>query len=185
MAETVAVETEVQDVSAEQPTEPTGDATGKEPTAEKTFTQADVDKIIAERLQRAKQQAEQATAKATAEAERKAAESQGQFKELYEKTLAEVEAERKARRTLELSTMKANVARSVGLPEKLAMRLQGEDEESLLMDAKSILAELPKPAAPNINSGAGNGNAPKAGVMDEAQKRELAAIYGVNAAYLN
>ena len=122
--------------------------------------------------------------KTQADAERKAAEEQGKFKELYEKALNEAETERTARQELSLATMKKEIARTVGLPASLAARLQGTDEESLTIDAKAILAELPKPAAPNINSGAGVGAAPVAGQMSAAQKAELAAIYGVNPAYL-
>jgi len=123
--------------------------------------------------------------KAQADAERKAAEEQGKFKELYEKALTEAETERNARQTSELATLKNSVARAVGLPEKLALRLQGATAEEITADAKSILAELPKPAAPNINSGAGVGSAPVAGQMSTEQRIEMAAIYGVNPNYLS
>lgn len=188
MAEQTAVAVaEVAEIEQKAAT-PTGDATGQEQkaevTASTTFTQADVDRIVAERLQRAERKAQEQAQKAAQEAERKAAEEQGKWKELYEKTQAEINAERNARKTLEMNILREKVARQVGLPEKLAARLQGEDEDSLLADAKSILAELPKPAAPNINNGAGVGNVPPAGGMTEAEKRELAARLGVNPIYL-
>lgn len=185
----VVAEQASEEAQTEQPTE-TVDATGTEQKADattptpKTFTQEDVDRIVGERLQRAQAKAEQATQKAREEAERKAAEEQGKFKELYEKALADAKAAEEGRKALELSTLKASVARAVGLPEKLAARLQGEDEESLTADAKEILATLPKPAAPNINSGAGNGSVPNPGALTDAQKTELAAVYGVNPAYI-
>ena len=164
----------------------TDTATGTEQKAETvTFTQADVDRIVSERLQRAERKAADATAKATAEAEKRAAEEQGKWKELYEKTQAEVEAERVARRGLELGMLKDKVARTVGLPEKLAGRLQGEDEESLTADARSILADLPKPPAPNINSGSGGGTVVAGGGRyGGLTKEELAATYGLNPKYL-
>jgi len=184
MAEQIAVqEAEAPDVAETN----TDAATGTEEKAESVaaFTQADVDRIVAERLQRAERKAADAAAKAQAEAEKRAAEEQGKWKELYEKTQAEVEAERTARRGLELATLKERVARAVGLPEKLATRLQGEDEESLTADAKSILADLPKPTAPNINSGTGSGTGtPVGGRYGGMSKEELAATYGLNPKYL-
>lgn len=185
MADQIAIAAESTTVP-EIVTETTETATGQEQKAETvTFTQADVDRIVSERLQRAERKAADATAKATAEAEKRAAEEQGKWKELYEKTQAEVETERTARRGLELATLKDKVARAVGLPEKLAGRLQGEDEETLLADAKSILADLPKPTAPNINSGSGGGTvAADGGRYGGMSKEELAATYGLNPKYL-
>ena len=185
MADTVEAP-EVPGTDDQTVTETTDTATGQEQKAETvTFTQADVDRIVSERLQRAERKAQEATAKATAEAEKRAAEEQGKWKELYEKTQAEAETERTARRGLELATLKEKIARTVGLPEKLAIRLQGEDEESLTADAKSILADLPKPTAPNINSGSGSGTGTQVGGQyGGMSKEELAATYGLNPKYL-
>lgn len=186
MAEQTAVEpvVEVKEPEVEKPVEVTDDATGKTTADAVTFSQADVDRIVSDRLARAQTKAQQATEKATKEAERKSAEEQGKFKELYETALAEAETERASRQSLEMETLKAKVARTVGLPEKLASRLQGEDEESLTADAQSILSDLPKPVAPNINAGAGDGVVPPVNGMTPAEKQELAAIYGVNPNYL-
>ncbi len=185
MADQIAVpETTDAETNAADPTAPV--AGQEQKTESATFTQTDVDRIVSERLQRAERKAQEATAKATAEAEKRAAEEQGKWKELYEKTQAEAETERTARRNLEMATLKERVARTLGLPEKLAGRLQGEDEESLTADAKSILAELPKPAAPNINSGAGTGTVapPASGRYGGMTREELAVTYGVNPKYL-
>jgi hypothetical protein len=79
--------------------EQTGDATGgqkpegdgqnggnRTPAAdEKSFTQADVDRIVAERLEREKKKAEKAAQTAKEEAEAKALEEQQEFQKLAEK----------------------------------------------------------------------------------------------------
>jgi len=83
--------------------EPTGDATGQkkpkggkegkdgdESPAEKTFTQADVDRIVKERLERDR-------VKAQKDAEEKALKDQGEWKKLAEQREAETLAERAGR----------------------------------------------------------------------------------------
>ena len=50
-------------------------------TPEAKFTQADLDRILGERLAKEKQRTEAAAAKAREEAERKAAEEQGKFQD--------------------------------------------------------------------------------------------------------
>ena len=97
---------------------PNGDATGQPAgnTAGRTFTQAEVDALIAQRLERSKRQTEEATAKARTEAERKAAEAQGEYQKLYEATKAELaEAAQKAA-ALELAAMRREVADRLGVP---------------------------------------------------------------------
>jgi len=163
----------------------TGDATGTnggEETA-KTFTQADVDRIISERLKKAESKAAEAANKARQEAERKAAEEQGQYQKLYEQTLAEKQAAEERAKAIELATLRERIARAAGLPDALAARLQGEDEDTLTADAKALAKLMPKPPAPNINAAPGSGAAPIPGQMTDAERVELAAIYGVNPKY--
>jgi len=151
---------------------------------ERTFTQADVDRIITERLAKERTKAESMATKAREDAERKAAEEQGRYQQLYEtaqRRIAEKDAELKA---AQVASIKREVASRLNLPSALANRLQGEDEADIEADAKALLAALPKPAAPNINSGTGNGAAPVTGVMSEADKKELAARLGVDWRYL-
>jgi hypothetical protein len=167
------------------PDQPTaGDTQPVAAQAERTFTQADVDRIITERLNKEKAKAESMAAKAREDAERKAAEEQGKFRELYEaaqKRIADTEARLKA---AEIASIKREVAARLNMPQALANRLQGETAEDIEADAKELMAALPKPAAPNINSGTGIGAAPTNGGMSEAEKRELAAVLGVDYRYL-
>ena len=164
----------------ETPVTPTAGEQQQETPAqahERTFTQADVDRIIAERLSKERTKAESMATKAREEAERKAAEEQGKYQELYEKAqqrIAETEAKLKAS---EIASIKREVAARLNMPAALATRLQGETQEDIEADAKELMAALPKPAAPNINSGSGNGAAPtQANVID----RETLMALGLN-----
>lgn len=85
-----------------------------------------------------------------AEADRKAAEmtetekAQARIKEL-EAQKAEYESKIKQQERRELQR---KVAKAVGLPDGLAERLQGETEEDMTTDAKSVLELLPKQETP-------------------------------------
>lgn len=153
-------------------------------TPEAKFTQADLDRILGERLAKEKQRTEAAAQKAREEAERKAAEEQGKFQELYQGTLAQLEKLAAEKRALEAAAMRREVAAKVNLPAALVDRLQGETADELEADAKALLAALPKPAAPNINAGSPAG-VPPAGVMSEEERKLRAAALGVDWRYFN
>lgn len=178
-------ESNAQEQQAQAPEQPTaGDTQPVAAQAERTFTQADVDRIITERLTKEKAKAESMATKAREDAERKAAEEQGKFRELYEaaqQRIAETEARLKAS---EIASIKREVAGKLNMPQALANRLQGETLEEIEADAKELMAALPKPSAPNINSGTGNGATPTGVGMSEAEKKELAARLGVDWRYL-
>jgi len=148
----------------------TGDVTGQ--TTDKTFTQADVDRIVKERLQREQGKAEQLAQKAREEAEAKALAEQGKYKELFEKQQADLQAAADRVKALELQTLRNNVATKVGLPAAFVDRLRGETEAEIEADAKSILAIIPKPTAPNINANSGGQPAPVTVDAVVAQKRQ-------------
>lgn len=176
--------TAVEPQDQEAQTTPTAGDTQPVAQTERTFTQQDVDRIINERLAKERTKAESMATKAREEAERKAAEEQGKYQELYEaaqKRIVDTEARLRA---AEIASIKRDVAQRLSMPIALAQRLQGEDEASIEADAKALMAALPKPAAPNINSGTGNGAAPSASVMSEAEKKEMAARLGVDWRYL-
>ena len=175
--ETMSDESNAQEQQAQAPEQPTaGDTQPVAAQAERTFTQADVDRIITERLTKEKAKAESMATKAREDAERKAAEEQGKFRELYEaaqQRIAETEARLKA---AEIASIKREVAGKLNMPQALANRLQGETLEDIESDAKDIMAALPKPAAPNINSGTGNGATPTGATVD----REMLLALGLN-----
>ena len=149
------------------------DATASGEQAARTFTQADVDRMIADRLDRERKHSETKAQKAREEAERKAAEEQGQYQKLYEAERAKATAAEQRARELELAGLRRDAAAKFALPAKLAERLKGETPEELEADAKAIAADLPKPTAPNINAtgGAASNGAP---TLDDAKRQEWA-----------
>ncbi len=160
---------------------PHGDASGKTAdTAGKTFTQAEVDALLSSRLERERRKTEEATAKARTEAERQAAEQQGEYQKLYEAEKAQREATEQRAAALELAAMRREVADRLGVPAALVNRLQGDTPEALEADAKALMAALPKPGAPNINS-TGSGVAPHGAFVDEQERVRLASLFGVSA----
>lgn len=170
-------ESNAQEQQTQAPEQPTaGDTQPVAAQTERTFTQADVDRIITERLAKEKAKAESMAAKAREDAERKAAEEQGKFRELYEaaqQRIAEAESRLKA---AEIASIKREVAGKFNMPQALASRLQGETLEEIEADAKELMAALPKPSAPNINSGTGNGATPTGATVD----REMLLALGLN-----
>jgi hypothetical protein len=175
---TMAEET-VTETQAEQPNQ--GDAT--EPSANggtpATFTQADIQRIIDQTVAKERAKAEKLAEKAKQDAEAKALADQGNYKTLYEKAQKEAADALERATKLERAALQAQVATKTGLPAALASRLMGDTEADMEADARSMLAALPKPAAPNINSAPGNGGAPLPGQLNDQEKAELSAIYGV------
>lgn len=149
---------------------------GAQPGA-KLFSQAEVDRIVADRLDRERKASDVKAAKAREEAERKTAEEQGEFKRLYEMAQAKAAAAEQKARELELAGMRRDAAAKLGLPAALADRLKGETPDELEADAKAVLAALPKPAAPNINATGGSANGTAA---DDDALTAQAVRLGVN-----
>lgn len=178
------IETEIVSEPTETETAPGTDA-GKPTTEERTFTQADIDRIVKERLDRERSRSEAAAKKASEEAERKAAEEQGKFRELYE---AEVKARQEAldrMKSLELQSLRSQVAAETGLPNGLASRLIGETKEEIEEDAKKLLASIPKQPTPSLDGGAGSRRQSSgADKPTPEQIREMAARYNVRPEYL-
>jgi len=137
----------------------TGTATETNSGGERTFTQADLDRIVSERLAKEKQRSEQFAAKARHEAERKAAEEQGQWKTLAEQYKTEAETALKQAQAASLAVLRRDVAAKMSVPPVLADRLTGTTADELEADAKQLMASLPKPPLPNANAGSGAGRA--------------------------
>ena len=119
---------------------------------EKTFTQADVDKIVSERLEREKRKATDAANKAKEEAEQKALAEQGEWKTLAEKYQGEIqsltatlESQKAHEKTIErlTSVLKSRLETDrKGLPEpilKLLDRLDVADQMEWLASNPDML----------------------------------------------
>jgi len=152
--------------------------------SEKLFTQADIDKLIKERLDREKVKSEKAIAAAKAEAERQALEAQGNYQKLYEAEKAQREAAINEMKALHLANMRREVATAYNVPNGLAARLVGETREDLEADAKELMASLPKASAPSLDGLAGGSRSNGKPGMTDDEKRELAAQLGVKVEYL-
>lgn len=182
---TTTVPTDGAEAATTQTVTPPADATGTNSGADdRRFSQADLDRIVKERLEREAEKTRKAGEKAQSDAEQKRLAEEGKWKEAFEKQQAELETERKARRDSDIKLLQQSVATKTGLPAALADRLKGETEDEMVADAKSIMAALPKPTAPNINAVGGDGGVPKNGALDEQKKLSLADRFGVKPGYI-
>lgn len=161
--------------------QPPESAPDKGAANERMFSQAELDAIIKDRLDRERGKAEKAAEAAKAEAARKAAEEQGKFKELYEAAQARLAEAEQLAKASELARLRAEVAHKLELPAPLADRLRGETADELEADAKVLLAAIPKPASPTATDAAAglNGRQPTPQKTD-AEIAEMAARYGVS-----
>lgn len=117
-----------------------------------TYTQADIDRIVGERLAREKAKSDQAVADAKAEAERKRLEESNEFKALYEQSqarVAEIEAQAKAN---ELQAKKQSLLLEAGYPaDKLADVLAfitGADDDEVKASVERFKAVAPPAPLP-------------------------------------
>lgn len=195
--QTTEAETEV-NVSAPttgtQPGKQAGPAQGNEARA---FTQADVDRIVKERIEREKAKGEVAAQKARQAAEAQALAEQGKFKELSEtqgKRIAELEATAEELKAAQGQLKKYQQALSeyrdaqyAGIPEHIKALLDGRD----ILDQMAWLTanqEKLKPAAPPAPAQPPDINATQRGVpagrQTDEQRREIAARLGVRPEFL-
>lgn len=128
---------------------------------DKTFTQADIDRIVTDRLKR-----ERGTIRAEVEDEIKreaaaaAAKEQGDYKALLEAEQKDHEATKNKLAEMEDKQAKADhlalqqkVAKAVGIPEELAVKITGETEADMTTDAKAMKKLLAPKADTDIDAG--------------------------------
>lgn len=142
---------------AENPPEPAEPNNGGDP--EKRFTQADLDRILKERLDRAERKAEEQRTKEREEAERKKLEEQNEFKSLYEKTQAELEQIRKDAELAKLEAVKTNLLASAGYTgeqlERVRKYVVGVNEEELTRSLEELKQDIPPKSGgvdPSVNN---------------------------------
>lgn len=158
---------------------------------EKKFTQADLDRIVKERLDRERKKSEDAAAKAKADAEQATMKEQGQFKELaeQEKTKREtLEAElhsMKLRGAFEKASSKlglkfANEAAEQDAFDKLNVESVGDDLKGMDDAIKGLLKDRPylfeKVTAEDIDAKTKRRESDK-GIVTDARKAELKQRY--------
>jgi len=198
MSEQIDVKDEKTDVTstdAEVTKPKTGDTPGQESgTKAATFTQADIDKIIADRLARAKdgwdKKAADATKKAADKAEEQRLKEQAEWQALAEKheaELAEIKpqyeasAERLDRYTTALTSYLESAR--AGVPGHIISLLDNLDPVEQLNWLTEHASELGKPLAPKLDAGVGSSVDPKKVLSDE-QKEQMAHSMGVDPRFL-
>lgn len=119
---------------------------------EKTFTQADVDRVVADRLERERKKYAEFDNYKKAKEELDAL-KEGQKTELEKAQTAQSKAEAKAAeleakiKTLELNALKSKLASEAGLPAELSDRIRGDDETAIKADIEVLKKVIPqKPA---------------------------------------
>jgi hypothetical protein len=110
----------------------------------RTFTQAELDKIIAERLERESKKRKEAEAKAREEAERDTLAKNQEWEKLAKKHEAELLEAQNRLKELELNELRTKAAAKYQLPLEIAERLRGETLEELEKDAEELKALIPE-----------------------------------------
>lgn len=116
-----------------------GSTTTPAAPVDKTFTQADVDRIVADRLRRERERF------ADYDDLKQRAQAADASKSDLEKLAARVEAAEKKAADMEAKALRAEVAQAKGLTPAQARRLQGSTKEELEADADDLLASFGGP----------------------------------------
>jgi uncharacterized protein DUF4355 len=126
--------------------------------SERTFTQADLDRIVRERLAEARKRADK-------DAEDRKLAEQGEFQKLLEQEKARAADLEQQLKQRDHDALKARVAAKHKLPAELAERLRGETEEDLDKDAQALAKLSPwgHPAGGNAGAGSTSTTNPAAG----------------------
>jgi acyl-CoA reductase-like NAD-dependent aldehyde dehydrogenase len=111
---------------------------------EKKFTQADLDRIISERLEREKTKRTEAEKAAVEKATAEALAKNQEWEKLAKQRQEELDKKTAELAERDLREKKRKIAIDTGLPEALAVRLVGTTDEELAADAKALLETIPK-----------------------------------------
>lgn len=116
--------------------------------------------------------------KAKAQAEETALAEQGKYKELYEKSAAEMQALKSELEQERFNALRRQIAQDAGHPQ-LWNRISGDDETALKADMKALLDAMPKAAVASTGGASGSGGAPANSNLPMPPE-EFAALYGIN-----
>jgi hypothetical protein len=157
-----------------------GEAGGED---ERKHTDADVNRIVTQRLTEEKERERKRTEGIRRQAEADAAAKNGEWQKVAEsraeeiadltKRVEELEGQLKSK---DLDAVRARVALRHKLPEALVSRLQGTDEATLEADAKALAKLVVPPKAPDTEAGKGAGGNGNVAPTDEQVKAQLRAI---------
>ena len=185
------IETTTETAEAKQTATAAGPNGGQPEAAERFFTQADVEKMIGERLTRERDKAAKAAQAAQAEAERKALAENQQWKELAEKTTAELEtAKAAAARVERVDALIQSMyeTRTKTLPAALRKAVESLPVTDPLdrlawLDANEALFKQTA-GVPDINAGQTGPQKPATVSLGGLTPQEFAARYNVDPRYI-
>jgi hypothetical protein len=132
------------EVKAPEVEKPDNTVTQPDKKEEKLFTQADLDKIVADRLSRKEETDRKKMESEKQKLEEAKLKEQNEWKTIAEKKDAELLEIQHKLKEREVLDMKRTTAAKFGIPESLAIRLVGSTPEELEADAKQLAETLPK-----------------------------------------
>lgn len=160
---------EPNDPQIDPPAEPPID--GGEP--DKRFTQADLDRIVKERIERERKKAEEKLAKEREEAERKKLEEQNEFKSLYEKAQAEIDQIRKESQQKDIEHLKDRLLVDAGYIgeqlERVRKYVIGANEDEIKTSLDELKQDIP-PQSQGADPHVGNPARPQPKQKDLAEE---------------
>lgn len=136
------------------------EVTDEEVEVDAKFTQAEVDKIVGERLARAKKKAQE-------EADEKAALEAGEYKELYEKAIADAAAKDAEHEADKLNRLKTDLIVAAGYGSEQAALIKklvdGEDADAIQKSIEEVAKAFPVKDDGNdfVDPSLGNGHRSK------------------------
>lgn len=163
---------------AEEPTTPAEKPKAEpEATPEKTFTQADIDRVVSDRLDRERKKYEgYDDLKAKAEKYDELSEKDKSESEKLAGKLTKAEQERDQAKS---ALLRHRIAAEKKLPAEFIDRLQGSSEEELAADADKLLELVKAPAQNPEFDGGTREPAPEPKSGDEAHNESVLALLGL------
>lgn len=122
---------------------------------EKTFTQAELEEIITKRLERERKKRDEAVQKERDEAERKKLEEANEYKELYEKSQAQLTEYQAEILTAKKDAMLAKAGYNDEQIAKYRKYLEGSSEDEINASLTQLIADIP-PKFNGVDPSAGN-----------------------------
>lgn len=159
---------EPNDPPTDPPAEPPN---GGEP--DKRFTQADLDRIVKERIERERKKADEKLAKEREEAERKKLEEQNEFKSLYEKAQAEIDRIQREAEATKLDALTTKLLVDAGYIgeqlERVRKYVIGANEDEIKASLDEVKQDIP-PQAQGADPHVGNPAKPQPKPKDLADE---------------
>ena len=112
-------------------------------TEEKTFTQSELDKIIADRLSREQKKREQAVEQERADADKRKLEEQNEYKELYEKAQADIETAKADALNVKKDALLKDAGYNAEQVQAARKLIEGDSEEEITKSIEQIKGLFP------------------------------------------